>query len=106
MFSAKKAINCMVIIGLMVAHIPHHISAYNLNGTKWPANKIGALKVYRGDGNTLKRKSVAAHEIGHLLGLNHVNIRALMYDNTSGRYDSYNISTPQQDDINGVNAIY
>lgn len=50
--------------------------------------------------------SVAAHELGHTLGLNHSSIAsALMYYSTS-RYTQYGTYTPQQDDINGVNAMY
>lgn len=54
-------------------------------------------------------KSVAIHEFGHCLGLDHLNGRVIMNPYTWGnnsRYGSYNISTIQLDDKNGANALY
>lgn len=50
-----------------------------------------------------KRQGVAAHELGHALGLAHNGSSAaiLMYP-----YDSRTVTTPQSDDKAGVNAIY
>ncbi len=53
------------------------------------------------------RQQVQAHEFGHTLGLAHNpnNCYTVMYP-TSDRYFTCGIYTPQQDDINGINAIY
>jgi hypothetical protein len=47
-------------------------------------------------------RSVAGHEIGHILGLAHTNWTALMNIDR----DRYSIYIPQTDDINGVNNLY
>jgi len=55
------------------------------------------------------RRSTCAHEIGHVLGLNEepdVTLRALMYPYHNIRWDIWRINTPQNDDVEGVNAIY
>lgn len=54
------------------------------------------------------KKSIAGHELGHALGLGEMERtdRVLMNWHSVFRYAIYQINTPQQDDINGVNAIY
>jgi hypothetical protein len=52
------------------------------------------------------RQSVAGHELGHLYGLDHSSGAKIMEGATSLRYYTYGVSTPQADDINGVEAIY
>ncbi|PWK06243.1 matrixin family metalloprotease [Tumebacillus permanentifrigoris] len=53
-----------------------------------------------------KARYTAAHEEGHALGLNHApSSTALMYG-TSAPYVYYNITTPQTDDVAGVQGIY
>lgn len=50
-------------------------------------------------------QGVAAHELGHAIGLGHQNGCVLMTPDTSTR-DSCGINTPQQDDVNGINYLY
>jgi hypothetical protein len=66
------------------------------------------LNMYYTDGyGTNKRRSVSGHELGHALGLGEMTVGAeLMNRYTSSRYDYYGVYTPQQDDINGINAMY
>ncbi|PJW13450.1 peptidase [Geobacillus sp. Manikaran-105] len=47
-------------------------------------------------------RSAAGHELGHGIGLDHSTATAIMNSNR----DRTRIYTPQQDDINGVNARY
>lgn len=61
------------------------------------------------DPNALQ--SVAAHEIGHVFGLDEMDWKTKTLMNqytygTGGRYEGYNITTPQADDIDGINEIY
>lgn len=58
---------------------------------------------------TNQRISVAAHEIGHAVGLAHASGAVLMNGATCGwlsRYCGYNVYIPQADDRNGVWSIY
>lgn len=50
--------------------------------------------------------SVAAHELGHVLGLNHEVGAVLMNVTTGDRYYTLGVFLPQQDDVNGINAMY
>lgn len=60
--------------------------------------------------NANARKSVAVHEFGHALGLDDNGYtRTIMNAYTWGgesRYGYYGITTPQSDDISGINALY
>lgn len=56
-----------------------------------------------------ERKCTTSHEIGHAWGLDHEDDpskTALMNSNHTLRWDVWGINTPQDDDIDGVNAIY
>lgn len=52
------------------------------------------------------RQSVATHEMGHAIGLQHSTALAVMIADTGTRWSSHHIDTPQSDDVNGVTAIY
>jgi len=80
------------------------------NGTTywpyWHNCDISLNEYYLDDYVSNKRRSVIGHELGHSLGLAHVNGPKLMNDWDWERYDYYSICTPQADDEDGVQAIY
>jgi hypothetical protein len=52
------------------------------------------------------RRSVAGHELGHVLGLDEFDGEVLMQQDTWIRFFVNGIYGPQQGDIDGVNAMY
>jgi hypothetical protein len=65
--------------------------------------RLNYAKTKNYSANTIK--GVAAHELGHILGLAHHNGCYLMTDNTGTR-DQCSVYTPQSDDQAGINALY
>ncbi|WP_354004704.1 matrixin family metalloprotease [Ruania suaedae] len=53
-----------------------------------------------------KLRSVTAHELGHVLGLDETSGCRLMHPTTEVRYSSCGISSPGSDEVNGINALY
>lgn len=76
------------------------------DGPTYTAADIWLNDDYLGGYGSNKRRSVIAHEFGHLLGLAHESGAVLMNAYTSERYDTYGIYIPTDDEVNGVNAIY
>jgi hypothetical protein len=56
--------------------------------------------------SSLARRSVAGHELGHVLGLDEFDGEVLMNQQTAVRFFELGIYAPQQGDIDGVNAMY
>lgn len=80
---------------------PHYVTSQNMilnTAQTFTWNNDGALK------------SVVAHEMGHVFGLNdNGTAKTIMNCYTYGyysRYAYYGLTLPQADDVNGVNAKY
>ena len=94
-------------------------TAYNLGDnnydgyTSWDCGSSGTFRstasingYYTDSFPTRRRQAVAAHEIGHGIGLNHSGSNALMYTSAANFYDRTGQYYPVADDINGINARY
>jgi len=86
-------------------------TSYTCSGGYFVATQVSTfLNTYYTDAyDTNGREQVQAHEFGHALGLGHAGALCagipIMYF-SSDRYFTCGIVTPQQDDVNGINAIY
>ncbi|MDR2572182.1 MAG: hypothetical protein LBD23_18050 [Oscillospiraceae bacterium] len=58
--------------------------------------------------NVNKRRSVAAHEFGHALGLadQGLTVQRLMNGNTPQRFDNFGIFTPTSTEVTLVDNLY
>lgn len=66
---------------------------------------------YYTDGYTATgKKQVVVHEFGHMLGLGHAGSSTCsgqpIMDYSSSRYFTCGHSTPQSDDVNGINSVH
>lgn len=77
----------------------------NVYRSNWDWAKIELTNVYEGK-DAATKKGLVAHEIGHVLGLNHndtkPNGRTVMTTN----YESYTKNGPTINDFNGINKLY
>lgn len=72
------------------------VSPYSQN---WGWNKVTLSKYY----SPSYLKGTIAHEIGHTMGLDHTGYQyAVMCTSRDGRH----VTSPQYDDLSGVNAKY
>lgn len=79
------------------------ITAYIITGAGAYVNTYYTNQSYYSNGAV---QSVAAHELGHVVGLGHdPNENQLMYYSTN-RWFNDGIDTPQSDEIAGTNALY
>jgi hypothetical protein len=73
---------------------------------------ISWWNTYHTDGYSVaKRQSVMVHEVGHALGLDEFSARScvnvpIMQPDTETRYDACLLTTPRNDDVNGIHAMY
>ena len=63
-----------------------------------------ALNAIDGDRRTLDVFNIAAHEIGHVLGLNHSSVEPALMNTSSAATETFR--GPQADDIAGVRELY
>lgn len=87
-------------------------SSSGCSGGYFVSGAVVQLNEYYGNGYVAnKKRSVIAHELGHIVGLDHWNPttclgRPVMFESTPGRYVSCGVYTVQSDDKSGANAIY
>lgn len=79
----------LALSGYEITHATNQLNTYYTSGYGY--NKV---------------RSVATHELGHTPGLDHETGAVVMNGVTSSRYDTWGVYTPQQDDEDGINAMY
>lgn len=80
------------------------------NGVQTSASSSYYNSYYTANYASAARRSVMVHEIGHAMGIDHAggascSGQPIMYY-SSARYFTCKHIVPQQDDVNGINAIY
>jgi predicted Zn-dependent protease len=81
------------------------ITNYTYSGSSFTAANVLLNYHFTIGYDSSKTKGVAAHELGHALGLAHTSGCVLMTPDTPTR-SSCGISGPTSDDVNGVNHLY
>jgi hypothetical protein len=79
-------------------------SSVNPTTVNWYWCEVKLNKTYLSGTTADYDSGVVCHELGHVMGLNenNSNTRVIMCQAGSGR----SVTTPQQDDINGINYLY
>ncbi|MCL6561990.1 MAG: matrixin family metalloprotease [Firmicutes bacterium] len=80
-------------------------AARGRQGRPFGRQAIDLNTYYTAGYSTTHVEAISGHELGHALGLAH-NPTCPVLMNPDDAYTTCDIYTPQQDDINGVNAIY
>lgn len=105
-FTETKTKSKGVIIGGLYANSVDGAYGYTRyvygSSSNWEKAEIYLNTFYLQSTSYDKDIGVAAHEIGHSIGLKHVRGNFLMTPSSWGR----TVTSPQSDDVNGVNYIY
>jgi Matrixin len=116
---AQNRINFVITSGTpQVNAVEANFGNVNYDGTtisscsgSWFSGNVGVRwNSYHTNGYTATEKyQVITHELGHALGLAHsgylCSVPAIMYTSSS-RYWTCGWTTPQADDVDGINAMY
>ena len=77
-------------------------TTWSYSGSSFNNAQVKLNTYYTRNESASEIQGVAAHELGHAMGIGHVSSCALMYPNTP----RCGIDTPTSDDVNGINALY